>query len=175
LVVGASFIMSTSGVRAAGVHAAAALLDWFTLYPGLNADVRQFSTERTWADLGIALHHTFADRIAVVAQPRLTAGTDRLFGSLGLGLKTRVLPAWYAGLEAEPVLLGRDTTTTLVPWTITAEREQGWHNFVFTIGSSVHQSAPGFFRTFRNDNAYDEILDVAKGHFRIGFAIQRKL
>lgn len=172
LTIGASLTVAT---RELGLHAAWAPLDWLTFYPEVSADIRQFAIERTWANIGIALHRSFSDRLALVGQSRLTTNTKQLYGSLGLGLKAAVLASWWLGIETEPVLVGRDTATTLVPWTLTIDRQQGWHNFVLTVGSSLRQSAPSWFRTYRNADAYDDIVDVTKGHFRVGFNILRKL
>jgi hypothetical protein len=172
VLVGASLTVST---REAGVHAAWAPTGWLTVYPEVTAGLRQPAIERTWANVGLCLHHALADRLALAAQPRYTTNGSRHYVSLGLGAKGEVIERWSLGAEVEPVLLGRDSLTTLPSWTVAIDRELGWHNFVLTIGSGLRQSAPGSFLSRRTGSGYDDILDVARGHFRIGFNILRRI
>jgi hypothetical protein len=159
--------------RELGLRAAFAPLDWLTLYPEINTHLYGFNLDSTWFNIGLCCHRTFDKRWAVAAQPRYTTNLTEHFVSLGLGAKAAVLETWWLGLEAEPVIDG-DSTTKLVPWNLTIEKQQGWHNFIITIGTPREQSAPGMFRSTGPTTAYSDILDAAKGWFRIGFNILRK-
>jgi Membrane bound beta barrel domain (DUF5777) len=166
----------TITTREMGLHGAWAPLDWLTLYPELNTHLYGFKRDSTWFNLGLCCHRTFGKRWAVAAQPRYTTNTGEHFVSLGLGAKAQVINTWSLGLEAEPVLLGRDSTTRNLAWTLALEKEYGWHNFVFTFGSPLDQSAPGMFRSTPGDtSAYSGLLDLAQGYFRMGFNIMRKI
>ena len=171
--VGVNLTIST---RELGLHGAWAPYDWLTLYPELNTRINDLKMDNTWFNVGLCCHRAFGERVAVVAQPRLTTNTRKHFASLGLGAKAQVINTWSLGLEAEPVLLGRDTTTRTLAWSLAVEKEYGWHNFIFTFGSPLDQSAPGMFRSAPGDtSAYSGLLDLTKGWFRMGFNIMRKI
>jgi hypothetical protein len=171
--VGASLTVNT---REPGLHGAWAPFEWLTLYPEINTHLYGFKLDSTWLNLGLCCHRTFGERLAVAAEPRFTTNTREHFISLGLGAKVQVLGDWSAGLEAEPVLFGRDSTTRSTAWTLAIEREYGWHNFIFTLGSPLDQSAPDMFRYAPGDtSAYAGLLDLARGYFRLGFNIMRKI
>ena len=166
----------TITTREMGLHGAWAPLDWLTLYPELNTHLYGFKRDSTWFNLGLCCHRTFGEKLAVMAQPRYTTNTGEHFVSLGLGAMTQVINTWSLGLEAEPVLLGRDPTTRNLAWDLAIEKEYGWHNFIFTFGSPLDQSAPGMFRSAPGDTtAYSSLLDLARGYFRMGFNIMRKI
>ena len=109
-----------------------------------------------------------------MAQPRYTTNTSKHFVSLGLGAKVKVVNTWSLSLEAEPVLVGRDSTTRQLAASLALEKEIGWHSFIISIGTPREQSAPAMFRSTGPATAYSDILDAAKGWFRIGFNILRK-
>ena len=159
----------------AALHAAYAPLACLTIYPEISTGIRSLTLDATWLNVGICAHRAFGDRVAVMAQPRYTTNTKQHFLSLGLGGKVQVLPSWSLGLEVEPVLAGRDSTTDLAPWAFTIEKEYGGHNFIFTLGSALYQSAPAMFRSERTGSGYDPVLDITKGEFRIGFNILRRI
>jgi hypothetical protein len=166
----------TISTRELGLHGAWAPLDWLTLYPELNSHLYGFKLDSTWLHLGFCCHRTLGDNVALVAQPRYTTNTSRHFISLGLGAKWQAVNTWSVGLEAEPVLLGRDSTTRNLAWSLALDKEYGWHNFVFTLGSPLDQSAPGMFRSQPADtSAYAGLLDLARGYFRLGFNVLRKI
>jgi hypothetical protein len=172
VLVGLADAISTRDV---GLRAAWAPLDWFTVYPEVNSHLYGFKLDSTWLNVGLCCHREFGGRLSFVAQPRYTTNTKRHFVSLGLGAKVEALPTWMVGLEAEPVLAGRDATTRILAWGLAFEKEYGWHNFVVTVGSAHNQSAPGLFRSDGPASAYSDLLDIAKGHFRIGFNVLRKI
>lgn len=159
----------------AALHAAYAPLACLTVYPEISTGIRSLTMDATWLNVGVCAHRTFGDRVAVIAQPRYTTNTKQHFLSLGLGGKVQVLPSWSLGLEVEPVLAGRDSTTGLAPWAFTIEKEYGGHNFAFTLGSALYQSAPAMFRSDHTGSGYDPVLDITKGEFRIGFNILRRI
>jgi hypothetical protein len=166
----------TISTRELGLHGAWAPLDWLTLYRELNTHLYGFKRDSTWLNVGLCCHRTFGEKLTVVAQPRYTTNAGEHFVSLGLGAKTQVVSTWSLGLEAEPVLIGRDSTTRTVAWSLAVEKEYGWHNFIFTLGSPLDQSAPGMFRSApRDTSAYGGLLDLARGYFRLGFNILRKI
>ena len=166
----------TISTRELGLHGAWAPLDWLTVYPEINTHLYGFQPDSTWFNLGLCCHRTFGEELAVVAQPRYTTNTSEHLVSLGLGAKAQVVNTWSLGLEAEPVLLGRDSTTRNLAWSLAVEKEYGWHNFIFTLGSPLDQSAPGMFRSQPGDtSAYAGLLDVARSQFRLGFNILRKI
>jgi len=166
----------TISTREMGLHGAWAPLDWLTLYPELNTHLYGFKLDSTWLNFGLCCHRTFGEKLAVVAQPRFTTSTREHFVSLGLGAKAQVINTWSLGLETEPVLLGRDPTTQNLAWNLAVDKEYGWHNFIFTFGSPLDQSAPGMFRSAPADtSASAGLLDLARGYFRMGFNIMRKI
>jgi len=160
--------------RNIGLHAAFAPLDWLTLYPEINTHLYGFKLDSTWFNLGLCCHRTFGEKLAVMAQPRYTTNTSKHFVSLGLGAKVKVVNTWSLSLEAEPVLVGRDSTTRQLAASLALEKEIGWHSFIISIGTPREQSAPAMFRSTGPATAYSDILDAAKGWFRIGFNILRK-
>jgi len=162
--------------RELGLHGAWAPVNWLTLYPELNTHLYGVKLDSTWLNLGLCCHRTFRDRLAVMVQPRYTTNAGEHFVSLGLGAKAQVVNSWSLGLEAEPVLLGRDSATRNLGWNVTLEKEYGWHNFIFTLGTPLDQSAPGMFRSAPGDTSpYAGLLDLARGYFRLGFNILRKI
>ncbi len=151
-------------------------LPWLTAYPELKSHLYDFKLDSTWLNLGLCCHHTLGEKLAAMAQPRYTTNTKEHFASLGLGAKAQVVNSWSLGLEAEPVILGRDPTTRNLAWNLTVEKEYGWHNFIFTLGSPLNQSAPDLFRSAPGDTSvYAGLLDLARGYFRLGFNILRKI
>jgi hypothetical protein len=160
--------------RELGFHLAWAPLDWLTVYPELNTRLYGFKLDSTWFNVGLCWHKTLGDRFALVAQPRYTTNTTRHFVSLGLGAEAGLGDGYSLGFEAEPVLAGRDSTTRWLPLNLAVEKELGWHNFSITLGSNRNQSAPAMFRSDGPATAYSDVLDVARGWFRVGFNILRK-
>jgi hypothetical protein len=160
--------------REIGLRAAFAPLKWLTLYPEINTHLYGFKLDSTWFNLGLCCHRTFGKRWAVAVQPRYTTNTALHFVSLGLAAKTGLGRGYALALEAEPVLVGRDSTTRQLACALALEKEIGWHNFIITIGTPREQSAPAMFRSTGPATAYSDILDAAKGWFRIGFNILRK-
>lgn len=161
--------------RELGLHGAYAPLDWLTLYPEINTHLYGFKLDSTWFNLGLCCHRTIGERWAVAAQPRYTTNTSRHFVSLGLGAKVEVINTWSLSLEAEPVLVGRDSTTRQLAASLAIEKEIGWHNFAITLGTPREQSAPAIFRSSGEPNAYSDVLDLLKGRFRVGFNLLRKI
>ncbi|MCX6843975.1 MAG: DUF5777 family beta-barrel protein [candidate division WOR-3 bacterium] len=160
--------------RELGLRGAYAPLGWLTIYPELNAHLYDFKLDSTWFNLGFCCHRTFGRRWAVAAQPRYTTNTTSHFISLGLAAKTGLGRGYAVALEAEPVLIGRDSTTRQLAASLAIEKEIGWHNFIITVGTPHEQSAPAMFRSSGPATAYSDVLDMAKGWFRIGFNIHRK-
>ena len=168
----AAGITDDISTRELGLRAAWAPLGWLTAYPEVTTYVIALGAESTWFNLGMCAHHTLAGKYAGAIQPRYTTNLSEHFVSLGLGVKAAVLPTWWLGFEAEPVILG-DSTTGRVPMNLTIEKEQGWHNFIITIGNVRGQTAPAMLRN-QGQTGYSDILDVTKGYFRVGFNILRK-
>jgi hypothetical protein len=160
--------------REIGLRAAFAPLDWLTLYPEINSHLYTFRLDSTWFNLGFCCHRTFGKRWAVAAQPRYTTNTTHHYVSLGLATKAGIGKGYALALEVEPVLVGRDSTTRLLAAALAAEKEIGWHNFIVTLGTPREQSAPAMFRSTGPTTAYSDVLDLAKGWFRVGFNILRK-
>jgi hypothetical protein len=160
--------------REIGLRAVFTPLDWLTLYPEINTHLYGFKRDSTWFNLGLCCHRTFGKTWAVTAQPRYTTNTMHHYVSLGLAAKAGAGKGYALALEAEPVLVGRDSTTRLLAAAVTVEKEIGWHNFIITLGTPREQSAPAMFRSTGPTTAYSDILDLAKGWFRIGFNILRK-
>lgn len=160
--------------RELGLRGAYAPLDWLTLYPEVNTHLYGFKLDSTWFNLGLCCHTTVGERYAVAAQPRYTTNSKHHFVSLGLGAKVQVINTWSLSLEAEPVLVGRDSTTRQLAASLAIEKEIGWHNFIITVGTPHEQSAPAMFRSSGEPTAYSDVLDLLKGHFRVGFNLLRK-
>jgi hypothetical protein len=160
--------------REIGLRAAFAPLDWLTLYPEVNTHLYGLKLDSTWFNLGLCCHKNVGERYAVAVQPRYTTNSKHHFVSLGLGAKAQVVNTLSLSLEAEPVLVGRDSTTRQLAASLGIEKEIGWHNFIITLGTPRQQSAPAMFRSTGPANAYSDILDLAKGWFRVGFNILRK-
>ena len=157
-----------------GLRAAYAPLNWLTFYPEINTHLYGFKLDSTWFNLGLCCHRTFGRSWAVVAQPRYSTNTTHHYVSLGLAAKASLGSGYALGLEAEPVLVGHDSTTRLLACALAVEKEIGWHNFIITLGTPYEQSAPDVLRSTDPVTAYANVLDVAKGWFRIGFNILRK-
>jgi hypothetical protein len=157
-----------------GLRASFAPLDWLTLYPEINTHLYGFKLDSTWFNLGVCCHRTFGKCWAVAAQPRYTTNTMHHFVSIGIAAKAGLGRGYAMALEAEPVLVGRDSTTRLLATAVALEKEIGWHNFIITLGTPYEQSAPDMFRSTGPATAYSNLLDAAKGWFRIGFNILRK-
>ena len=153
----------------AGADAAWNPLAWLTLCAGVGANIREPALGSTWFHVAPAFSHTFARRFHAVAVPRLTASTDTLFVSLGLGAEYDLGRDLSLGLEAEPVLLGPETEQARVlAWGLALDKELGWHNFTLVVGSAWHQSLPHRFSAANRD--------ITQGHVpRIGFNILRKI
>jgi hypothetical protein len=160
--------------RELGLRAAFAPLKWLTLYPEINTHLYALKLDSTWFNLGLCCHRTFGKCWAVAAQPRYTTNTMHHYVSLGLAAKAGLGKGYALALEAEPVLVGRDSTTRQLACALALEKEIGWHNFIITIGTPHEQSAPAMFRSTGPATGYSDVLDVAKGWFRIGFNILRK-
>jgi len=160
--------------RELGLRGAYAPVDWLTLYPEINTHLYGFKLDSTWFNIGLCCHRTFGEKLAVVAQPRYTTNTSKHFVSLGLGAKVQVINTWSLSLEAEPVLVGRDSTTRQLAASLAIEKEIGWHNFIITLGTPREQSAPAMFRSFGEPTANSDVLDLLRGHFRVGFNLLRK-
>jgi hypothetical protein len=161
--------------REAGLRAAWAPLGWLTLYPELNTHLYGFKLDSTWLSLGFNLHRSFGERLALAAQPRYTTNSKQHFVSLGLGAKAGLGSGYSVGLEAEPVLLGRDSTTRQLAFGLAVEKQVGWHDFSITLGTSHEQTAPALFRSSGEPGAYSDVLDLLKGRFRVGFNLLRKI
>ena len=160
--------------RELGLRAAFAPLNWLTLYPEINTHLYRFELDSTWFNLGLCCHRTFGRSWAVAAQPRYSTNTTSHLISLGLAAKTGLGRGYGLTLEAEPVLVGRDSTTRQLACALAVEKEIGWHNFIITLGTPYEQSAPDMLRSTGPATAYSSVLDAAKGWFRIGFNILRK-
>ena len=160
--------------RELGLRGAYAPLDWLTVYPELNTHLYGFKLDSTWFDLGLCCHRTFGERLAVAVQPRYTTNTTLHFISIGLAAKAGLSNGYALALEAEPVLVGRDSTTRQLAVSLAVEKEIGWHSFIITLGTPRGQSAPTMFRSAGPATVYSDILDATAGWFRIGFNILRK-
>ncbi|MBN2464428.1 hypothetical protein JXD38_02220 [candidate division WOR-3 bacterium] len=161
--------------REIGVHAAWAPSAWFTLYPEVNTHLYRISLDSTWLVIGLNTHHVVDERLALAAQPRYTTNLKHHYLSLGLGAKVDLGAGYSAGLEAEPVLVGRDSTTRQLAVSIAAEKQVGWHDFAISLGTSRGQTAPALFRSYGPPTAYSDVLDVLKGYLRVGFNLSRKI
>ncbi|MFO7650382.1 MAG: DUF5777 family beta-barrel protein [bacterium] len=171
--VGAGAWFSNEPNKEVGLRAAYAPTHWTTLYAGVGANVVEFAADNAFANLALAVPLTFAERIHLLAMPRVTtnlAGTDNLFVSLGLGAQGSLGQGFSLGLEAEPVLLGPDpgpeAPPRLLAWNLALDKQVGWHNFTLVAGNSWAQTAPYWFSAANRD--------ILKGRFRVGFNILRK-
>jgi hypothetical protein len=160
--------------RELGLRAAFAPLNWLTLYPEINTHLYDFKLDSAWFNLGLCCHRTFGKCWAVAAQPRYTTNTAHHFVSLGLAAKAGLGRGYTMALEAEPVLVGRDSTTRQLAANLAVEKEIGWHNFIISVGTPREQSAPAMFRSSGPAGGYSDILDLTRGWFRVGFNILRK-
>jgi len=148
---------------------------FLTVYPELNTHLYRLRLDSTWFNLGVAFHRSFRGRLAAAAQPRYTTNAKHHFLSLGLAAKAGFGDGMALGLEAEPVLLGRDSTTRSLSLSLALEKQVGWHDFAITLGTPREQSAPALFRSSGPAGAYSDVLDVGRGWFRVGFNLLRKL
>ena len=155
-------------------RAAWAPLSWLTAYPELNSHLYDPKLDSTWFNLGLNFHKTFGERLALTAQPRYTTNSKHHYVSLGLAAAAGLGNSYAVALEAEPVLLGRDSTTRQLACGLAIQKQVGWHDFAITLGTALNQFAPAMFRSTGPATAYSDILDAAKGWFRIGFNILRK-
>ena len=126
------------------------------------------------AEPGAFMLYAFGERLALTAQPRYTTNSMHHYVSLGLAAAAGLGNSYALALEAEPVLLGRDSTTRQLACGLAIQKQVGWHDFAITLGTALNQSAPAMFRSTGPATAYSDILDAAKGWFRIGFNILRK-
>jgi hypothetical protein len=167
-------VITAISSRELGLRAAFAPLNWLTLYPEVNTHLYSFKLDNTWLNLGFCCHKSIGERLALAAQPRYTTNTAVHFISIGLAAKAGLGNGYALALEAEPVLVGPDSTTRHLAASLALEKEIGWHNFIITLGTPREQSAPAMFRSAGPATAYSDILDATKGWFRIGFNILRK-
>ncbi len=163
---GAGAWFSNEPNKEVGLRGAYAPTRWTVLCAGIGANVVDFGSGNTWANLALAVPWTLAGRLHLLAMPRVTAslaGLDDPFVSLGLGAVGNLGNGLSLGLETEPVLLGeRD----LVAWNLALDKRLGWHNFTLVAGNSWAQTAPAWFSSANRD--------ILKGRFRIGFNILRR-
>ena len=154
-----------------GVGASWAPARWLTASAGVGGSIVALEAARTWANAGAAFHAGWRDRIHFTAMPRFTTNLDgeRMYATVGLGLKGNLGRGFTLGFETEPVLYRSAQTddTGLLAWNVAIDRKLGWHNFTVTVGNAWHQAVPGWFASANRD--------ITRGHFRIGFAILRKL
>ena len=172
LVVGGALGISS---RELGARAAWALLPWFTAYPELNTRLYLPKPESTWFNLGLNFHKTFGEHLALAAQPRYTVSTEHQYVSLGLAATAGLGGGYAVAIEAEPVLLGRDSTTRHVACGLAIQKQVGWHDFAITLGTARGQYAPALFRSSGASTAYSDVLDIIKGRLRLGFNLLRKI
>lgn len=156
-------------------RAAWAPLPWFTAYPELDGHLYDFKLDSTWFNIGLNLHRTFAEHFALAAQPRYTTNTKHHYVSVGLAASAGLGRGYALALEAEPVLLGRDSTTHQLACGLAIQKQVGWHDFAVTLGTPLQQYAPAMFRSSGAPGAYSDVLDVFKGRVRLGFNILRKI
>ena len=138
--------------------------DHLTACVSLGTDVIELAGSSTWLAVTPVIHHAPGERFHVVALPRVTASTDSLFLSLGLGAEFALGRDLSLGFETEPVLVGDHDE---LAWNLALDKQLGWHNFTLTVGSAWHQSVPGWFSGANRD--------ITRGLFRIGFNILRQL
>ena len=146
------------------VDAAWAPWEHLTACVSLGTDVIDIAGSSTWLAVAPVIHHAPGERFHVVALPRVTASTDSLFLSVGLGAELALGRDLSLGFETEPVLVG---DADKLAWNLALDKELGWHNFTLTVGNAWHQSVPGWFAGANRD--------VTRGLFRIGFNILRQL
>jgi len=161
--------------RVVGLRAAWAPLDWLTLYPELNAHLYHVTPDSTWLNVGFCFHRAIEERLALAAMPRYTTNSKHHYVSIGLAAKTGLGDGYSAALEAEPVLIGRDSTTRQLAFGIAFDKQVGWHDFSITLGAAHEQTAPALFRSAGEPTAYSDVLDLTKGYFRVGFNLLRKI
>jgi hypothetical protein len=161
------------GDRLLALHAAWRPHRLLTFYPELTAALYQPGTDRLWLNLAAGVPVTVRDRVHVFPFLRATGGTTGLACSFGHGIKY-ALGDYRAGLEFEPTFLIADSGRVRfrsgldsLPWTLSFEREAGWHNFVLTLGTAYHSLPPHLQR--------QDVLDITRGRFRLGFNILRRL
>ncbi len=163
---GAGAWFSNEPNKEVGLHGAYAPTRWTVLCAGIGANVVDFSSDNTWANLALAMPWTIAGRLHLLAMPRVTAslaGIDDPFVSLGLGAVGNLGNGLALGLETEPVLLGE---RNLLAWNLALDKRLGWHNFTLIAGNSWAQTVPASFSAANRD--------ILKGRFRIGFNILRR-
>jgi hypothetical protein len=157
------------------VRAAWAPIKWLTLYPELDARLYDFQPDSAWFDVGLSFHQTLGRGFAFAVQPRYTAGTEHQYLSLGLAAAVGLGRDYAVALEAEPVLLGRDSTTRQLAAGIAIQKQVGWHDFAITLGTALNQYAPAMLRSMGESTPYSDVLDLGKGRMRIGFNLFRKI
>jgi len=152
-----------------GAGAAWAPLTQVTAYGGIGTNLVERKLSTTWLNAAVAGRVTPSAGTHLVVLPRLTANTESLYLSCGLGARLGLPSDFSVGLETEPMLLGPEPKTggRLPAWNIALDKELGWHNFTLVVGNSWHQTAPGWFAWANRD--------ITKGHFRAGFNVLRKL
>ena len=161
--------------RELGAKVAWALLPWITAYPELNSHLYDFRLDSTWLNIGLNLHHGWGEHLSLSAQPRYSTNTKHHYVSLGLAAAAGLGAGYAVALEAEPVLLGRDTTTRQLACGLAIQKQVGWHDFAITLGTAREQYAPALFQSLGEPGAYSDVLDVLKGRVRFGFNLFRKI
>jgi len=156
-------VAAGNGGHELGLRAGYAPWRWTTLYADLSANVVDLQQENVWAGLAVAAPWTPARFLHLVAAPQLTASTESLFVSLGLGALADIGQDLSVGLEAEPVIIG---SLDKLAWNLALDKELGWHNFTFVVGNSYYQHLPGRFSRANRD--------ITKGYLRVGFNILRR-
>jgi hypothetical protein len=161
--------------REIGLHAAWAPSAWFTIYPELNTHLYRITLDSTWLAIGLNAHRMIGERLALAVQPSYTTNLSHHFLSFALAAKTDLGAGYSAGIEAEPVLVGRDSTTGQLAISMVVEKQVGWHDFALTFGTPREQTAPARFLNSSPTTAYSDVLDLLKGYFRVGFNLSRKI
>jgi len=159
--------------RLLALHAAWRPLKKLTVYPELVAGLFEPGLDRLWFNVAAGVPVTIADRLHVFPFIRATGSKSGYLGSFGHTFKY-AFGDYRLGLEFDDAILVSDSSGTgfragldSLPWTLSFEREAGWHNFVFTIGTAGHSLPPHSLRR--------DVLDITRGRFRLGFNILRKL
>jgi hypothetical protein len=170
--VGGGIGMTSKEIEA---RAAWAPLPWLTAYPELSSHLYSLKPDSTWFNVGLNLHKTVGEHLTLVAQPRYTTNSKQHFVSVGLAAGSALGKGYAVALEAEPVLLGRDSTTRQLACGLALQKQVGWHDFAITLGTALQQSAPAAFRSAGTPTAYSDVLDLLKGRVRLGFNLLRKI
>ncbi len=159
--------------RLVALHSAWRPLSRLAVYPELSVRAVDPGLDGIWLNVAAGLPVTIRGRLHVFPFVRATGGKTGQLGSFGHTFKY-AFGDYRLGLEFEDAIFVSDSAGARfragldsLPWTLSFEREAGWHNFVFTVGTACHSLPP--------QSLQQDVLDVTRGRLRVGFNILRKI